>query len=249
MTLEKKRRPKCPFLTTLGHVLSLAGVRLVIYSALVTLENLPVLRLRKASSDPAGGFTLVETLVVIALLALLSVLALPSLSSMNRSSELSQAGNNLADLSALAHQEALSRNIIAALMLFSTTDAQNHPVFMAAIAECAADGTWKQATKWISFSPVLKYSDTLIDSTGNTAPANAMGLPGGADLQMSVNSTIIKASNCETFIFYPDGRMDGAAGSARRLQVSYASDTTSTPVNYFQVLLDADNSALHIVRP
>ena len=86
---------------------------------------------------PAGGFTLVELLMVLAVIGILLSFAVPSFNALLGSSKLTAASNALLSSMHLARSEAIKRN--GRVMLCKSADGRS----------CATAGGWEQG--WIVF--------------------------------------------------------------------------------------------------
>lgn len=103
-----------------------------------TAHSLPALHAaRTAPQGPMRGFTLVETLVVMATLATLLALAVPSMTGMIKSVQLTTASNAFASGLFYARSEAIKRN--GRVVLCKSADG----------AACSSTGGWE--TGWIVF--------------------------------------------------------------------------------------------------
>lgn len=188
-----------------------------------------------------GGFSLIEMMVVVAIMALLAVLAVPALTSMQRQMALTRSGNQFADLAAKARQEALSRNVVAALVLMPSRSAQSGPALL--LLELNSDGSWTPAGTW----QILANTVQAVDSARDVA-----ALPGTAQPLLTFQGQTVNLSDCDLFVFYPDARMRGGAtaagGSAATRQVSLTSIGGNSP-NYYDLIFNTITSACQVVRP
>jgi type IV fimbrial biogenesis protein FimT len=93
--------------------------------------------MRARRPHPAGGFTLVELLVVMAIIALLLRLAIPLFQDAALSNKLTSYANSFFGSAQLARGEAIKRNAVVRICRSATGTA------------CATTGTWQQG--WIVF--------------------------------------------------------------------------------------------------
>lgn len=186
-----------------------------------------------------AGFSLVELLVVIAMIAILTATTGPALLSSQRSSKLTDAGNRLADMAALARQSALSRNVVTALVLVSGSGDASLDGRAATLLEMDVDRTWKQAGGWVVLADGVKATDA---AAGGALPAGA-GLPA-----LKVRGKAVDLSQCRAFVFYPDGRMDGDPQQPRRLSVKLDA-AGSSAINSYDLVFNIDTSTVRVVRP
>jgi hypothetical protein len=173
------------------------------------------------------------------MIAILTAATGPALLSSQKSSRLTESGNRLADMASLARQSALSRNVITALVLVSGSGDASVDGRAAALLEMAPDRTWKQASGWVFLADGVKATDA---TTGGTLPAGA-GLPA-----LKVRGKPVDVSQCRSFVFYPDGRMDGDPQQPRRLSVKFDAEG-SAAINSYDLVFNIDTSTVRIVRP
>lgn len=179
------------------------------------------------------AFSLVELLVVVAVLSLLMGLSAPSLL---RSTGITNAGNQIADLSALARQMAMSKNVLTALVFTRTPDDKGDAV---GLLEYGPDREWKSVGGWT----VLPESVSATNSSGQSLPA-VTGTP-----QIKFRGSAVTLDN--TLVFYPDGRMRQSSGPTVKVRVVAATDAgaADSASNYYDIVLNRDNSGCQIVRP
>jgi Tfp pilus assembly protein FimT len=189
------------------------------------------------------AFSLIELLVVIAMMTILTMLASVSISSLNRSSGLTSAGNKLFDLAALARQNAMSHNSITALVLVTNIEDLSLCNRVLGVMEMNSSGQWVQVRSWTFLNAAIAVSDG--GSSGNDY---LMDTNGGEVSLSAIRGQV--PSSYSAVIFYPDGRMKGVPGQIRTLSVTYsASANQGSAQNYYNILLNPDTSAIHIMRP
>jgi prepilin-type N-terminal cleavage/methylation domain-containing protein len=207
------------------------------------------------------AFTLIELLVVLAIIAILAVLSLPALSSMNQSGNLTAAGNDLADLAALAHDYAASHNVMTALIGVKAGPAtlpssEQYRAFIV-VAGALTPGnppTWSPApvTKWLLLPAsvtmasstgalaTIKSYNTFLTITGDQYPPNPSLSLGGVN--------ITGGYTWQTF--FPDGHMDTSASSVTLLLVTTPNKAaTSVPKDYYELIFNPMTGTVKINRP
>lgn len=182
----------------------------------------------------SGGFTLIELCVTMGVILMIAAIATPSVISGQKSANLVNAGNHIADLAAFARQSALSRNAIIALVVKHPNGSDG-----ASVMTMAFDGirnAWNPLGNWIKLSPEVliqsNYDDTIV--------ANRI-----APLTPTSGGTALAASDYTTLVFYPDGRMP-SHGAARRLDMNLGHADGS---NFYTLVFNTDTSAFQIQRP
>lgn len=198
----------------------------------------------------ATGFSLIELLVTMACMALLLSASVPAFINSRRAAALTQAGNALADLTALARQTALSKNTITALIITPKATVSTKQALLVAEYDSAGE-MWKPLSGWVRISDDATVVDmgTSVQAAGN---AKARSL---APLNIKFNGSTLQSLNDTEYsvlIFYPDGRMENGAESTRQLSARFstagttaASDSLS---NYYDLVVNSNTSAFRIVR-
>lgn len=187
------------------------------------------------------GFTLIEFLSVIAVISVLTAVVTPSLLSSFRSSALTQAGNQIADLAILARQNALSRNAITAIVVVTSANDQALQDRSVAMLEMKADRVWRQVGAWI----FLPEQTRVVMNNPSALPAGV-----SAPVLNPLRGTTLNASDYEAVIFYPDGRMESSATDTKRIRIAHPEDINKpSPSNYYDVLFNPENSSCRIIRP
>lgn len=205
-----------------------------------SLESIP-LTLRRHTA----GFSLIELLTVLAIMGLLMASITPALQSSQRASFLTQAGNRLADLITTAKQTSLSRNVMTAVILVTSTSDATWNGRVLGLLEMGSDHTWKQAGAWIYLPETVQAQDV-----NGASPYNALPVPADAG---PARILPLKGDANPVFtalVFYPDGRMRGGTAPARKISVRFHNDALNpAPANYYDLVFNAETSTLRIRRP
>lgn len=191
------------------------------------------------------GFSLVELLVVIAIVAVLATVTGPSLLTSQKASSLTTGGNRLADLLMLAKQSALSRNMITAVVLVTSTKDKLLENRTLGMLEMGGDYEWRQVGGWTFLPEAVQVVDS-----GALPPANALPVPADAPEPRFQKLRGDANPKYTAFVFYPDGRMRAGLPSPRRASVRFQSDVNeASPHNFYDIVFNAETSGLRIERP
>jgi len=181
------------------------------------------------------AFSLVELLIVVAMIGILAVVSVPAALSGIRGMRLTTAGNQLADLSALARQTALSKNVITAVVFAPTPTDGSGP--SAGVIEFGPDRQWRLATQWLQ----LPDSVEITNSAEQDIPA-----PTGAPTLTYRGKTFSPTGG---LVFYPTGKMPpvGTSTDAPKLTVFQKGQSTAT-ANKYEIAFSLDTSSHRITR-
>lgn len=151
----------------------------------------------------------------------------------------------MADLMMLAKQSAVSRNMITAVVLVtSTTDKllENRTLGM---LEMGADYEWRQVGGWTFLPETVQVVDSTVAPSANQLP-----VPAGAPQPRLQKLREDANPKYTAFVFYPDGRMRAALPSPRRASVRFKSDAAeASPKNFYDIVFNAETSGLRVERP
>jgi prepilin-type N-terminal cleavage/methylation domain-containing protein len=196
-------------------------------------------------SQPRSAFTLIELLSVIAVSALLMTMSAPLLTSVLRSSTLTQAGNKLVDLTALARQTALNKNTITALIVVSKLADSSGKQAVALVEYDALQKQWTRLGAWERLPEAVEAVDSPTDKAAATDLASAI-----APLNLSLGGASLSSFPYSSLVFYPDGRLatsTAAATNVRKLKVRFTQGNQTD--NFYDLDFNTDTSAVRIVQP
>lgn len=205
----------------------------------------PRQRRRRTLRPSKSAFSLVELLVTIGVLAVLMSASLPALLNNRRSSELTQAGNLVADAVSLARQTALSKNTFVTIVVTKAA-----PPARQAVGLLEYDGTteqWKQMGGWIRLPASASVTD-MNQALGNSKADGIARLD-----RLRLEGRTLAPTDYSTLLFYPDGRMENGTAQTRQLSARYSTDSASASSgslqNYYDVVVNASTSAFRVSRP
>lgn len=201
--------------------------------------------LLKPRRDPAAAFSLLELLAVIAIVAILAGLAIPGLISLTQSSELSQAGQSVADQLNLARQTALARNRNVVFRLYHVDSAQ--PYWGIQTSERAPDGSEKALSRIVPLphSILIETNSGFTTLLGAETQATNLAAPAGL-----ANQTISAAYGFE-FSASGGTTLTNQTGNYF-LTLRHLTDPprgNDPPRNFFCIQVDPANGRFRIYRP
>ncbi len=196
--------------------------------------------LSKSSVVRHAAFSLVELLVVIAILSLLAVLALPAVSSILRGSNINRAGQIISDQFSLARQEAVSKN----------RDVEVRFYFL---ANGPTPG-WRGVQLWrieqTPNGPVTNSSSRVaVIPDGILISTNLSPLLTAAPQSGSTNLPVYGATAFRGFRFRASGGLEAAVSANNSITLVSATDTGSTPANYYTMQINAQTGKIIVFRP
>ncbi len=192
----------------------------------------------------AGGFSLIELLVVVAIISLLAVLAMPSLSSALTASKLNSASQMVADSIALARQEAVTkdRDVQVRFYKITTGPFQGWRALQVIRVEQTSSGS--------TLVPVTKVT-TLPDGM-IVSPAATLSplLTADSTVQGTVNLPIYGNTSYSGFYFLPSGSIENVLNSGNNfLTLQSVTATGSPPPNYSAIQINPVTGKVTTYRP
>lgn len=145
----------------------------------------------------AGGFTLVELMITVAVIGILALIAAPSMSAMIENSRIVSQGEELVATLQLARAEAVRRN--SRVTVCRSTDGSS----------CASGTSW---SGWVVHG---------IDRTSCTNPDNASSCSDDVIRAYTANSATTVTGPANDIVFKPSGLID--SGTAQTVQVALGS--------------------------
>ncbi len=184
------------------------------------------------------GFSLVEMLTTLAIISVMAVLSLPSIVSFSEANKLSAGGNELADLATLAHDYALSHNMVTALVGVTTSNAVPTAQYRAFVVMARdSSGNWSPVSKWTWLPDAV----TMDSSSANTF----LTFSGSNQQNFSLNLNGASVGSGYAYqLFFPDGRMDTSASSLLLRVV-----TTHNPANWYDLVFNPMTGTVKVNRP
>jgi len=189
-----------------------------------------------------GAFSLIEILSVLAVISIMAVLSLPSISGLTQSSSLSAGGNDLADLAVLAHDYAVSHNVMTALVGVTTAPTIPNAQYRAFVvmATDQSGNNWTPVSKWAW----LPESVTMSSNSSVNTFLSPVSLPQNFPTYVSLNGAAVNSSNCAYQFFYPDGHMNTSSSSVVLRIVS-----ANSQANYYDLIFNPLTGTIKINRP
>jgi prepilin-type N-terminal cleavage/methylation domain-containing protein len=200
------------------------------------------------NSSSRSGFSLVELLVTVSVLLVLMSATMPAFLNSRKASELTQAGNQLADAANLARETALTRNTITALVVVARPTTSTARQALLVVSYDAADEQWKPIGSWMRL-PIAAY---VADMGGTQAAQGTVKANTIAPLALKLDGRTLSNTEYSAILFYPDGRMENGTDQTRLLSTRFATDSAGSPSealqNYYDVVVNASTSTLRVVR-
>lgn len=208
--------------------------------------------MKKLVPPPTRGFTLIEMLTVLSVVAILTSFSLGILK--NSMTSMTSEGNHLADLVALAQQNASGKNRATALVFAQFAGGeQGFAVYQLAPADTAAapvPGDWQQVTAW-KFLPDGVALDKGAASTFLATPTVTPGLQLGKVGGRTVESFAYQ-------VFLPDNQLvtNGTATAFPTLRLVRGTYQGGALVrlekgsaNYYDILINPATGRAIVERP
>lgn len=209
-------------------------------------------------ASPAGrrGFTLVETLVVLAIVGVLAAISIPAVNSVMNSYNLNSAGQSVLSQLTLARQEALANNCQVEVRFYQMPNAKGAMVYRA-IQTFRENSDSVNGIKiipiskpyflpngtWMVYDPSVTTVSTLFNTTVSGARTSegdsAHPLPSPYGVSPFV-----------CFRFRPNGRTDLASSSLITIAVESAPIVANNlPSNFITLQIDPVNGSVRSYQP
>lgn len=205
------------------------------------------------------AFTLVETLMILAVISVLAVATFAPFGSL-RSTSLSSAGNQIVDFVTMARQNSISKNAYTAIVIQkSGSSAFNAHCLMQLLKnDDGSYGSWTMLTPWkflpggVIFEPTTPTTDFL--STSTVPAYNSPPYPSSPFGSLTFQGSQFTGSTAYQ-IYQPDGTLMG--GQPLRLRmVQGTADNVNNPANttvigtdYYDLVFVANSGIAIIQRP
>lgn len=188
------------------------------------------------------GFSLIELLTVVALVAIVSVFLAPSVSGILRGSNLSLAGNTIADHLSLAWQEAVTTNRDVEVRFYEFTSKGK--------STWQALQTWKldQTPTGPSAIPVSRVS-VIPESIVITTDDDLSPLISNAPKQGTVDVPSYGSTPYRSFGFRANGSLDISVGASNYVTLINAVDAGKPLVNYVTIQINPVTGKIDTFRP
>jgi len=197
-----------------------------------------------------NGFSLIETLAVLAIMSVLAYLTLPAITSLQQSGSLTGAGNEVTEMAVYAQQYAIAHNEMTALVGMTTSSASPSSQYRAFIV-LARDpsGNWSPANQWTRLPAQTSMSsvasaDTFLTYQGSyyTGQSFATIFP-----SLTINGAPVTSGAYQFFL--PDGRMATSAASVDLRVVTTQHQSDTNPQNWYDLIFNPTTGTVTVNRP
>jgi uncharacterized protein (TIGR02596 family) len=193
-----------------------------------------------SQTRPSAGFSIIELLIVIAILGILMVLTLPAVSSLMQSSDLTRAGQMLADQVNLARQMASAQSTVAEVRLIKLPGSAGYNAIQ--IWKVDSAGTLKAAR------PIARLPQATAISENPAHSAAVSGLtPGSMPAGGSAENAAYVAMQIR-----PSGFVTPVLGMSNLFLTVMPESRVSNsalPPNYFMLQINPITGAPLVYRP
>ena len=211
-----------------------------------------------------NGFSLMELLTVI---AVMSILAALGLSAIKGNGQLDAGGNRVVDLINQARQNSISKGVMTALILVTSTNnstIDNRLWVIMDYENVAGTWQWQQVSKWellpggvVVDSSAATYADGTTQNFASYFSSANMPKPTQAPTAISYQGTSITPGTY--VVFLPGGRIYDPTlpppvfrvtnGSVNSGAVAYTNMSAGKPANYYDVTINVYTGLPKVDRP
>lgn len=201
--------------------------------------------------------------MVIGTIAVLMGLVLPALGSIGKASSLTSAGNQVVNILNLARANAMSRNVMTAVVLINQEVAPedpsrgtSHRSILVMELPARPDQSPPTASDWKQMSRVEELSPGAVVDPGTAfkcmQSGSKLALPAALPA-VKLRGKSVDIENCPRIVFMPNGSLhDGHTRKARLLQGYIEGETfreTASTDNYYEVIVLASSGRIKVERP
>lgn len=206
---------------------------------------------------------MVELLIVLTIMGILSGLTVSSIT-MLRSTALTTAGNNMADVVAMARQNSITKNDFTALVIRTqgTNALSTYCIIELARQPDGTFGSWTEVSPWryLPKGVIFENNQSTIDSFMlNSLSSSALPVPlptsfpfQGGQVDLTSNVNVVQC-------YQPDGTMvgeqslrlrmiEGSADPATGAITYQGAQTAGTEVSYYDLYFIANTGLIKIAR-
>jgi len=210
------------------------------------------------------GFSIVETLAVVAIMSILTALTMTTFSSL-QSASLTSSGNQIVDVLAMARQNSISQNAYTAVVIKSqgTGAYSSYCLLQLTRQDDGTLGAWTALTPWRSLGRGVVFesgqsNDTFISSSGSVD----LPQPLPTTFPLPFQGQQILTSTTTYQCYQPDGTLMGGQASALRLRLieqvaapssgtipSQGAKVSGQEANYYDLVFISNTGVTKIERP